>query len=425
MNLDQATRRRFLQASGLGVGSVALSGWMGVLANRAQAAAPNGKKPKSCILIWSEGGVSHKDTLDLKPESKGAGDFKPIKTSASGIEISEHLPKLATHMHEGVIVRSMSTPEGAHARARYHLHTGYREGQGGLTYPSLGAIAASELGSEKAAMPNFVSIGGRSFGAGFLGPKYQPILVQDATKGVEDLKSQVSDKQFSNRTGLLEEMEKAFYHDYQTGAAVDHKTNYDRAVKLMHSKEAKAFDVSAEPAASKSKYGGGRFADGVLMARRLVEVGVPFVEVTLGGWDTHLDNFEKVKTLSTQIDNSVSALLADLKERGLLETTLVIWMGEFGRTPNINTKGAKPGRDHYPKAWSLAMFGGGLKGGRVIGKTDAEGATVTDHPVKTGDFLATVCDVLGIDHTKENEAVSGRPIKIVDKGNVPFTKDVM
>ncbi len=424
-NLDQTTRRRFLQASSLGVGSIALSGWMGVLADRVQAAAPAAKKPKSCILIWSEGGASHKDTLDLKPDSKGAGDFKPIKTSATGIEISEHLPKLATHMHEGVLVRSMSTPEGAHARARYHLHTGYREGQGGLTYPSLGAIAACELGSDKAAMPNFVSIGGRSFGAGFLGPKYQPLMVQDATRGVQDLKSLVSDKQFANRTGLLEEMEKAFYHDYQTEATVDHKTTYERAVKLMQSKEAKAFDITAEPAASKSKYGSGKFAEGVLMARRLVEVGVPFVEVSLGGWDTHLDNFDRVKNLSGQVDGAVSALLADLKDRGLLDTTLVIWMGEFGRTPNINTRGAKPGRDHYPKAWSLAMFGGGLMGGRVVGKTDKEGATVAERPVKTGDFLATVCEVLGIDHTKDNEAVSGRPIKIVDKGNNPFTKEIV
>ncbi len=425
MMLDTATRRRFLQASSLGVGSFALSGWMGVLANRVQAAAPTAKKTKSCILIWSEGGASHKDTLDLKPESKGAGEFKPIKTSAPGIEISEHLPKLAKHMHEGVLVRSMTTPEGAHARARYHLHTGYREGQGGLNYPSLGAIAGAELGSDKATVPNFVSIGGRGFGAGFLGPKHQPLLVQDSAKGVEDLKTIVSDKQFSNRAGLLEEMEKAFHHEYSAGAAVDHKTTYERAVKLMQSKEAKAFDVSAEASESRGKYGGGKFADGVLMARRLVEVGVPFIEVSLGGWDTHNDVFNRVKSLSGQIDSAIAALLTDLKERGLLDTTLVIWMGEFGRTPNLNTRGDKPGRDHFPKAWSLAMFGGGLKGGQVIGKTDKEGASVAERPVKTGDFLATVCDVLGIDHTKENEAVSGRPIRIVDKGNLPFTKEIV
>jgi uncharacterized protein (DUF1501 family) len=175
----------------------------------------------------------------------------------------------------------------------------------------------------------------------------------------------------------------------------------------------------------KEKYGTGKFADGVLMARRLVEIGVPFIEVNLGGWDTHEDNFTKVKKLSAQVDSALSALVEDLKERGLLETTLVIWMGEFGRTPNMNTRGEKPGRDHYPKAWSLAMFGGGIKGGQVVGKTDKEGAVVEERPVKTGDFLATVCEVLGIDHTKENDAVSGRPIRIVDKGNNPFTKEIV
>jgi uncharacterized protein (DUF1501 family) len=420
----EATRRRFLQMSAAGVGAASMSGWLEVLANAAPAAAKTDKKKKSCILLWMDGGPTHKDTFDLKPDSKGAGEFKPIKTSATGVEISEHLPKIATHMHEGVIVRGMSTPEGAHPRAKYHLHTGYREGQGGLVYPSLGSIVASELGDAKASVPNFVTIGGRAFGAGFLGPKFQPLIIQDPAKGVEDLKAVVSQKQFDNRTDLLQQMEKAFHHEYQTSLAVDHKTTYERAVKLMQSKEAKAFDISDEAAATKSKYGSSKFCEGVLMARRLVEVGVPFVEVSLGGWDTHQDNFEKVKNLSGQVDSAVGALLTDLKERGLLDTTLVIWMGEFGRTPHINTRGPKPGRDHYPKAWSLAMWGGGLKGGTVVGKTDKEGATVAERPVKTTDFLATVCEVLNIDHNKQNEAASGRPIRIVDKPT-PFTKDVI
>jgi uncharacterized protein (DUF1501 family) len=398
---------------------------MRVLADNAKTNTPTGKTHKSCVLLWMDGGPSHKDTFDLKPDSKGAGEFKPIKTAASGIEISEHLPKIAGLMNHGVVVRGMSTPEGAHPRAKYNLHTGYREGQGGLVYPSLGAIVAKEIGSADAAVPNFVSIGNRSYGAGFIGPKYQPLIVQDPTKGVEDLKAAVSDQKFDTRSGLLEQMEKAFYHDYQATAAVDHKTAIDRAVKLMRSKEAKAFDLSTEPAKGKEAYGTGKFAEGVLMARRLVEIGVPFVEVNLGGWDTHQDNFTKVKSLSGQVDAALSALVTDLKDRGLLDSTLIVWMGEFGRTPNINARGDKPGRDHYPKAWSLAMFGGGLRGGQVVGKTDKEGATVVERPVGTTDFLATVCEVLGIDHTKENEAASGRPIRVVDKGNKPFTKEVM
>ncbi len=430
-NLPEKTRRTFLQLSAAGVGTLSMSGWMKVLANHAAAATPASpttggptKKPKSCILLWMDGGPSHKDTFDLKPDSKGAGDFKPIQTNAPGIQISEHLPKLAQLMNHGVLVRGMSTPEGAHPRAKYQLHTGYREGQGGLNYPSIGAITSSELGNPNSPVPSFVAVNSRSYGSGFLGAKHQPLIVTDAAKGVEDLKSTASDKQFGNRFGLLEQMDQAFKAEYKTEIITDHKTAYERAVKLMQSKEGKAFDISLESSASKSKYGSGKFAEGVLMARRLVEVGVPFVEVGLGGWDTHQDNFEKVKNLSVQVDAAMSALITDLKDRGLLDSTLIVWMGDFGRTPNINTKGAKPGRDHYPKAWSLAMFGGGIKGGQVIGKTDKEGGTVEDGKVSTQDFLGTVCDVIGIDHTKKNETPGGRPIQLVEKAK-PFTKSIV
>ncbi len=420
-NLTEATRRKFLQLSAMGVGTTCLSGWMKVLAGHAAAPGNAPAKAKSCILLWMDGGPTHKDTFDLKPNSKGAGDFKPIKTSAPGIEISEHLPKIAAQMHHGVLVRGMSTAEGAHPRAKYNLHTGYREGQGGLVYPSIGAIVASEVGKPDASVPAFVSVGGRSFGSGFLGPKYQPLQVQSAARGVEDLKTLSSERQFTNRLSLLEKMEQGFAADYQASTITDHKTTYERAVKLMNSKEAKAFDIAQEPSESASKYGSGQFGQGVLMARRLVEVGVPFVEVSLGGWDTHQDNFERVKSLSGQIDSAISALVTDLNDRGLLESTLIVWMGDFGRTPNINTRGAKPGRDHYPKAWSLGMWGGGIKGGRVVGKTDAEGATVVEQKTNASDFLATVCELMGIDHTKKNETPSGRPIDIVYKPQ-PFTK---
>ncbi len=421
--LQERTRREVMKLSAAGVFGASLSGWMKVLANAAETPATK-PKHKSCILLWMEGGASHKDTFDLKPDSKGAGDFKPIATSAPGVQISEHLPKLAKLMHTGVIVRGMSTPEGAHGRAKYYGHTGYREGQGGITYPSLGAIASQELGNSSASVPNFVAIGGRSYGSGFLGPKHQPLLVQSPDKGVEDLKAIISEGQFNKRVGLLQEMESAFFKEYKADAITDHKTAYERAVKLMQSKEAKSFDLSLEPAASRAKYGSGRFADGVLMARRLVEIGVPFIEVSLGGWDTHQDNFERVKKLSGEIDSPMSALITDLQERGLLDSTLIVWMGDFGRTPNINTKGAKPGRDHYPKAWSLAMFGGGIKGGQVIGKTDKEGAEVVERKTTAQDCLATFCDVLSIDHTKKNDTPTGRPIQIVEKPNA-FTKMIV
>jgi hypothetical protein len=232
MNSSEQSRRRFLQLSAAGVGTAAMSGWMKVLADNAKPGAI-AKKHKSCILLWMDGGPSHKDTFDLKPDSKGAGEFKPIKTSATGIEISEHLPKVAGIMNHGVLVRGMSTPEGAHPRAKYHLHTGYREGQGGLTYPSIGAIVGQEVGDATSPMPNFISIGGRSYGSGFLGPKQQPLIVNDPTKGVEDLKAAVSDKKFAERNNLLEQMEKAFYHDYMTTAAVDHKTTGGKSLRHL------------------------------------------------------------------------------------------------------------------------------------------------------------------------------------------------
>jgi hypothetical protein len=420
--LNQTTRRRFLELSALGVGGVGMSGWLDVLASRAAAQAPAAapRRARSVVLLWMDGGPSHKDTFDLKPESRGAGEFKPVATSATGVQISEHLPKLARQMHHGVLVRGMSTPEGAHPRAKYNLHTGYREGQGGLVYPSIGSIVAAEAGRADSPVPAFVSVGGRSFGSGFLGPRYQPLQVADPSRGVEDLRAAVGDAQFGRRMGLLDEMERAFHGEYRAPLVVDHQTTYQRAVRLMQAREGRAFDLSQEPAASKAKYGTGRFAEGVLMARRLVEVGVPFVEVSLGGWDTHENVFERVRNLSAQVDNAASALIEDLRERGLLDSTLVVWMGEFGRTPSINSRGAKPGRDHYPRAWSLAMWGGGVRGGRVVGRTDREGATVEDGRVGTADFLATVCELAGIDHTKKNETPTGRPIQIVDKPK-PFT----
>src|SRR5262249_12223595 len=300
------------------------------------------------------------------------------------------------------------------------MHTGYKEGQGGLTYPSIGSIVSAELGRPEYPMPNFVAVGGRSYGAGFLGAKHQPLVVTDPARGVENLKPLTDVQHFNDRVGLLEEMEQAFFRDYKAGSATDHKTTYHRAVTLMKSKEAKAFDLSLEPASSKAAYGSSKFGEGGLLARRLVETGVSFVEVNLGGWDTHQDNFDRVKRLSGQVDPAASALIKDLKDRGLLDSTLVVWMGEFGRTPKINTRGAKPGRDHYPRAWTTLMFGGGIKAGQVIGKTDKEGATVVERPISALDFLPTVCQVRGSDNKKQNTPPTGRPIRMVDKGAAPI-----
>jgi hypothetical protein len=419
-NAFNLNRRDFFKLSAAGVALTSTSGWLDRLAAHA-ATAP--VKHKSCILLWMDGGPSHKDTFDLKPGTKDGGEFKPIKTAAPGIEISEHFPKVAKLMNHGALLRGMSTGEGAHGRAKYYLHTGYKEGVGGLVYPSLGSICSAELGQPEFPLPNFVSVGSRVYGSGFLGARHQPLIVNNPTSGVENLKSAVEAGQFDNRIGLLDELEKGFNREYKAGAGNDHRTNYLRAVRLMQSKEAKAFDLALEPSESRARYGGGNFGDGCLLARRLVEVGVPFVEVTLGGWDTHENNWDRVKRNSDMVDPAMSTLITDLKDRGLLDSTLVIWMGEFGRTPKINARGnGKPGRDHYPRAWTSVMFGGGIKGGQVIGKTDKEGAVVEERPIAVLDFMSTVCKVLGINYTKQNMTPIGRPIRIVDKGEKPVTE---
>jgi len=220
--------------------------------------------------------------------------------------------------------------------------------------------------------------------------------------------------------GLLEEMEQSFFRDRPSAVSNAHHTTYQRAVSLIHDQGASAFDLSREPQSARSAYGSSRFGQGCLMARRLVEAGVSFVEVNLGGWDTHQDNFNKVQQLSADVDPAMSALVTDLRQRGLLDSTLVVWMGEFGRTPRINTRGNRPGRDHYPRAWSTVLLGGGIRGGQVIGRTDRAGTAVFERPVSAIDFLATVCRILGIDPNKMNPTPRGRPVRIVDRGANPI-----
>jgi uncharacterized protein (DUF1501 family) len=419
----ELSRRDMLKLAASGAGAVALSGWMPILAARAvqQQAAAGGTaaRHKHCILLFMNGGPSHKDTFDLKPGTANSGPYQAIDTNVSGIRISEHFPRLATVMNHATIIRSMSTLEGAHDRARYHMHTGYRQGSGGLTYPSIGSIAAKEIGNVDQPLPNFVSIGQPGYSSGYLGSRYQPLNVFDPNRGVENLRSTVESGQFQDRLGLLEEMEQSFLGRYQADTATAHRTTYQRAVSLMQSRQAQAFNLSQEPQNVRTAYGTNNFGQGCLLARRLIEQGVSFVEVGLGGWDTHQNNFERVQQLSRQVDPAMTQLVIDLRERGLLDDTLIIWMGEFGRTPRINTRTPQPGRDHYPRAWSLVMMGGGLPGGRVVGRTDAEGAVVTERPVSAIQFMATVCQALSIDYTKMNNTPNGRPVRIVERGGEP------
>jgi hypothetical protein len=434
------SRREWGRLSAAGVIGWSQSGWLEALAQDT-ATAP--RRRRSCILLWMNGGPSQIDTFDLKPAHANGGPFKEIATSVPGIRISEHLPKLARHVDKMALIRSMSTKEGDHGQAAYFLRTGYPQ-RGPVQYPSLGSLVASELGPDEFPLPCFVSIApyrffnADAYGPGFLGPRYAPLIVGEqgyqpggATDPGRALRvpnlepfAELTRQRFGARLDLLRGLEKDFVQQRPDLAPRSHQSAYERAVKLMRTKAAKAFDLDEEPARLRDAYGRTLFGQGCLLARRLVEEGVPFVEVTLGqfasdslGWDTHVNNFDAVRRLSGELDAAWSSLIEDLRVRGLLDSTLIVWMGEFGRTPKIN---GQQGRDHYPNAWTTVLAGGGIRGGQVIGRTSLGGTDVEERSVSVPDFLATICCLLGMDPRKQNVSNVGRPIRLADPAAQPI-----
>jgi hypothetical protein len=437
------SRRDWLRLVAGGFAGVSLSGW---LEQFAHAAAGIPARKKSVILLWMNGGPSQMDTFDPKPGHKNGGSVKTIPTAVPGITIAEHLPKVAQQMKRMAIIRSMSTKEADHSRATYLLRTGRAPG-GPVQYPAFGSVVARELESPSAELPGFVAIAPSRFlsaaawSPGFLGPRYAPLIVGDnagfqfAQPGADpttalkvqdlDRPAPVNREREDARLGLLSDVENDFLADRSGVASQSHRTAYERAVAMMRSTAVKAFNLEEEPKALRDRYGRNLFGQGCLLARRLVERSVPFVEVTLSsapgaqgiGWDTHLNNANAVKSLCGVLDPAWSTLLDDLADHGLLGSTLVVWMGEFGRTPRIN---GNNGRDHWAASWSTVLAGGGIRGGQVIGKTSADGTEVTERPVTTIDFLATVGRVLGLDVNKTNQSNVGRPIRLVDQGANPI-----
>jgi hypothetical protein len=408
-----------MKLAAAGISGTSVSGWLGSLA---AAAAQAPKRGKSCILLWMDGGPSHVDTFDPKPDASDSirGDLKAIPTSVPGIQIGERFPRLARLMQHGAILRSMSTAEADHGRARIAMHTGFRPGAGGISYPALGSTVAAEIGNPEGPLPNFVVTGSplNKYDVlrdpGYRGPRYQPLVLEDVNRGLENSRPPVEDDEFDRRMKLLEEFESRFVQSVRAPQAEAHQAGLKSAVRLMRSGRSEPFDLGLEPRGVREAYGDHDFGRGCLLARRLVEAGVAFVEVYLSNWDSHERKVaEGTRELMTKVDMGTSALLGDLRSRGLLDSTLVIWMGEFGRTPQLNQVG---GRDHYAKAWSTVLFGGGIRGGRVVGSTDPRGAEVTARPISANDFMATICHLLGIDFRKEIQTPSGRPIRIVEKG---------
>lgn len=417
------TRRDFLRFS---LASAYGLSYSSLLPQLARAAAESEGKHKACLLLWMAGGPSQSDTFDLKPGHPNGGPSKAIATSVPGIQISENLPGVAQRMKDLAIIRSLTTPEGDHDRATRLMLTGHRPGQAAVNYPSVGSLFAKELGDAESELPHYVSISPFQFneaaGPGFLGPNYAPLIVSGdsndpevrANLTVENLRPPAGIKKESmdRRFEISRFLQNDFSKRTKSQSTSTYQANFERARRMIESNAKGAFKLDEEPAALRDRYGRSRFGQGCLLARRLIERGVSFVEVTLEGWDTHTDNFAAVKRQCDILDPAWSTLIDDLRARSLLESTLIVWMGEFGRTPKINTNN---GRDHFPLAWSTVLGGGGIQGGQVIGDTGPGGTEVTARPVKIADYYATLCAGIGINPEKENISPEGRPIPLVER----------
>jgi uncharacterized protein (DUF1501 family) len=414
MNGDGVLNRRsFLRSAAAGAAGLGVLGWKEAVTLHAEELR---KRGMACILLFMRGGPSQLETFDPKPATEHGGPTKAIATAASGIQIAEHWPKVAQAMNDITIIRSMTNREGEHQRATFQLHTGYVP-TGSVKYPSLGSIVAKELGPQHFDLPHFVSIGNRAatIGSGFLGMSVAPFVVANPTQMPANLPlpQAVSNGRFTRRLGLLGQLEQDFAEAGGGPRVEDHKALYESASQMVLSPRLKAFSLNEEKDAVRDRYGRSPFGQGCLLARRLIEQGVTFVEVESNGWDTHNDNFDRVKKLSDGVDPAFAALVGDLKERGMLDRTLVIWMGEFGRTPKINPR---TGRDHYPRAFNMALAGGGVRGGQVIGSTTDDGSAVKSRPVSVPELFCSFYQALKINPRKENMSTLGRPIKIMDKG---------
>ncbi|MBM3994166.1 MAG: DUF1501 domain-containing protein [Planctomycetes bacterium] len=410
-------RRDLLRLSAAGLLSGVSVPWFEALA-RASVGRPRGK---SCILLWMDGGPSQQHTFDPKP----GGQFRAAPTSVPGIRIVEQLPQLGQCMRDMVLLRSMRTEINDHYDAKYLLHTGYRRAPG-FEHPAVGSIASHQLAAANSDMPAFVTIdagydlrldGGRSYRnvPGYLGPQHAPLAVNDPARGLENLRAAGND--LAARLELLAAGERGFSEEYALPNVSARQAAFDRAVRLMRSPRARAFDVEAEPARMREAYGNHRFGQSCLLARRLVEAGVSFVEVFHRGWDDHDGAARNMAQRAPWLDRAMATLIRDLKDRGMLDDTLIVWMGEFGRTPGN-------GDGHFCNAWSTMWAGGGIRTGQVIGRTSETGrnpgGTIEDRPISAVDYMATLCLALGMNIRQDFQAPGQRPVPMVDHAAQPI-----
>jgi hypothetical protein len=376
---------------------------------------------RNVIYLYMSGGMSHLDTLNAQPGREEAGPLEHVKTSADGVLLSGYLPKTAQQMHHAVIINSLNSTQGAHAQGNYFMHTSYTL-RSTIKHPTMGAWMTKFQGRSNPTLPSSVVItnDSRHPGAGFFDASSAPLIVNNPASGLQDVRlpAGLTQQDLDYRLGLAQKLDQSFRSTYQYDNLQAYSAVYADAVSMMKSEDLKAFDIKEESAEMHALYGDDNFGQGCLLARRLVEHGVRFVEVTLGGWDTHTDNFTRVPENCAKLDQALAALLGDLEARGLLQETLVVLTTEFGRTPKINQN---EGRDHYPKAFSSLLAGGGVRGGLIYGKTDPGGHEVTENKMSVPDFNATIAYALGLPLDTVLFSPSKRPFTIADKGQ-PVTQ---
>jgi hypothetical protein len=412
-------RRGFLGTLGASAAGFAGMTALNVLQTPALASELK-RQEKRCILLWLAGGSSQLETWDPKPGAPTGGPFRAIPTAVPGTHVSELMPKMAARIKDTCIIRSLNTKDGDHGRGAQLMMRGRRD-EPNLRYPDLGAVLARELGRADSQVPDYVSFYSSTEGrytplgsAGFLGSRYAPM---ELTKGnVPEnitLPAGMSELDHRERADLRDLLSKQFARGRESSTLGSHNEAYHRVRGLMASE--RLFDISREPEKVRDRYGPTQFGEQALIARRLVEAGVPFVRVARAWWDSHGQNFETHQELVPELDHVMATLLEDLRERGLLENTLVVTLAEFGRTPSINQS---LGRDHFATAWSATLSGCGAKGGAVWGKTDARGERVVDGQIGAAELFATIYAALGINPQK-NYYVGSRPVPLTDPGTKP------
>ena len=406
--MQPITRRQFCRITSMSTLAWMASNQFG-LADQIDSSAKKARA-KALIMLWLGGGPSQIETFDPKPGTMIGGETKAIQTSVEGIQIAEGLPQLAEQMEHLAVVRSMVTQEGDHERGTYLMKTGYRPNPT-VVHPALGAICAAELPEDGTEIPRYISIfsSDKVSRGGYLDEHYDAFRTFDPLESITDVSSHVTDERRKRRLDGLDVVERSFAqrHSAQWKKTL-HRETVDRALRMMSSEQLKAFRVEEEPERLREAYGHTPFGRGCLAARRLVEVGVRCVEITLHGWDTHANNFAGTATQNKVLDPAFATLIRDLREHGLFDSTIVLSAGEFGRTPKINPAA---GRDHWPTGFSAALAGGGIRGGQVIGDT-LDGGPKPNEPVSVDDLYATVLTAMGIDPSKKYITPIGRPIKL-------------